>query len=187
MTLQELKRDVLALIEELNENSEFLTDDPDIQNKINTVINQIQLELARMKKITAFSTESVSAGEVFELNDLDDFYQLRLIKAKNDVGKDIGYDLVENMVIFEEDGEATFYYYKYPKLITSTTDEAVYKFELPQDALGIMPYGVAGDLLKSDVSAQYGAVYTQRYESMMQMLDPRYAMASVTVEGGVSI
>ena len=41
MTLLEMKKKVLALIEELNPNSEFLTDDPDIATKINEVINSI--------------------------------------------------------------------------------------------------------------------------------------------------
>ena len=50
-----------------------------------------------------------------------------------------------------------------------------------------MPYGVAGDLLKSDVSTQYGAIYSQRYETMLQRLDPRYSMDSFTIEGGISI
>ena len=35
MTLLEMKKKVLRLIEEINPNSELLTDDPDIANKIN--------------------------------------------------------------------------------------------------------------------------------------------------------
>jgi hypothetical protein len=58
---------------------------------------------------------------------------------------------------------------------------------LSQDALEILPYGVASDLLKSDVSTNYGAIYSQRYEIMLQRLDPRYSMASFTIEGGVNI
>ena len=50
-----------------------------------------------------------------------------------------------------------------------------------------MPYGVAADLLKSDVSTQYGAVYANRYEAMLQRLDPRNHMTSVYIEGGVSV
>jgi hypothetical protein len=53
--------------------------------------------------------------------------------------------------------------------------------------LEIMPFGVAGDLLKSDVSANYGSVYSARYNEMLQMLDPRYQMGSVYIEGGVNI
>jgi hypothetical protein len=186
MTLEEMIREVLALIEELNPNSEYLTSDEDIQAKIHGVINQIQLELARMKKIPAYTTETVVAGQVFELNDLEEFYQIRLIRPKNAKGEDMSYELVENMVIFAEDGTADIFYYKYPKEITKDT-VGTYKFELSRDALGIMPYGVAGDLLKSDVSAQYGQVYSERYELMLNRLDPRYAMSSISFTGGVTI
>jgi hypothetical protein len=48
-----------------------------------------------------------------------------------------------------------------------------------------MPYGIAADLLKSDISAEYGSVYAQRYETLMQRLDPRYQMTTVFIEGGV--
>ena len=41
MTLKEMKMKVLALIEELNPDNPFLTEDPDIAAKINDVINQI--------------------------------------------------------------------------------------------------------------------------------------------------
>ena len=62
-----------------------------------------------------------------------------------------------------------------------------YEFELSADALEIMPYGVAADLLKSDVSNNYGQIYSQRYESMLQRLDPRYSMGSIYIEGGLDI
>ena len=54
MTLLEMKTKVLGLIEELNPESENLTDDPDIETKINDVINQVMFELARMKKIPRY-------------------------------------------------------------------------------------------------------------------------------------
>ena len=50
--------------------------------------------------------------------------------------------------------------------------------------LEIMPYGIAADLLKSDVSAEYGNVYANRYEAMKNQLDPRFQMSSIHVEGG---
>ena len=74
-------------------------------------------------------------------------------------------------------------------LIVSETleEDNAYEFELSPDALEIMPYGIAGDLLKSDVSAEYGRVYTEQYAAMMAQLDPRYMMGSIYIEGGVSI
>ena len=54
MKLNEMKKKVLGLIEELNPNNSVLTDDPDIATKINDVINQIMFELARLKKIPKY-------------------------------------------------------------------------------------------------------------------------------------
>ena len=52
MTLLDIKKKTLQLIEEISDN-EDLTNDPDIKAKLNSVINQVQFELARMKKIPA--------------------------------------------------------------------------------------------------------------------------------------
>lgn len=185
MTLKDIKKKVLSLIEELNPNSELLTDDPDIAAKINYVVNQVQFELARMKKIPANTTVTVKADEMLDLNSVDDFYQLRLLRYKNEAGEQAEYELIDNLLTFPESGTAIIYYYKFPKEITSDTPDT-YTFELTKDSLEILPYGVAADLLKSDVSAQYGAIYSQRYETMLQRLDPRYAMDSIYIEGGVN-
>lgn len=179
MTLLEIKKKVLQLIEEISNNAN-LTDDPDIKAKLNSVINMVQFELARMKKIPAYVQREVKAGEVVDMNTLENFYQLRLIRFTGD------YDLMENLAIFPEDGTADIYYYRYPVAITDSTPDT-YEFELSLDALEILPFGVAGDLLKSDVSAQYGAIYSQRYETMLQRLDSRYSMGGISFEGGVDV
>jgi hypothetical protein len=74
----------------------------------------------------------------------------------------------------------------FPERITANTNDS-YEFELSNDVLEIMPYGIAGDLLKSDVSAEYGTIYATRYESMKQMLDPRYSLGIFTIEGGYEV
>lgn len=186
MTLKEMKKKVLQLIEEIDENNEKLTSDPDIAAKLNSVINQVQFELARMKKIPASTTEDVTSDEIFDMNNLDNFYQLRLLRFKNTSGEDATFEVVDNMVIFSEDGTATIFYYKYPESITDETKDN-YEFELSQDCLEILPYGVAADLLKTDVSTNYGKIYAERYETMLQRLDPRYSMGSISIEGGVDI
>ena len=178
MTLQEMKKQVLKLIEEINPESELLTDDPDIANKINVVINLIQNELSRIKKIPAREEVKVKEGQLEEISDLvSNFYQLNLIR-------DIKHNIYNSTIEFLETGTAKIYYYKYPKQITEETDETTYKFELSTDALGIMPYGVAGDLLKSDISANYGQIYSNRYEQMKQQLDPRSHTGSIYIESG---
>ena len=93
----------------------------------------------------------------------------------------------ENLVTFEEDGEAKVKYYKYPTIIDSETDDDTYEFELSQDVLEIMPLGIAADLLKSDVSAQYGRVYEQAYKDALNMLDTRTTEGSVEIKGGLNV
>ena len=180
MTLGEMKEKVYSLIEEYSEDAEDLTEDEDLALKMNHVINQIQNELARYKKIPKSTTLSVQEGQEIALTDIDkDIYQLGIIRG-------VEYDTMNDLVTFNEDGIAKIYYYKYPKQITNETDDD-YKFELSTDVLEIMPYGVAGDLLKSDVSSQYGAIYEARYRELKGMLDNRYGMSAVELTGGFKV
>jgi len=179
MTLGDMKQKVFRLIEEINEENKDLTDDPDFKNKINDVIDQIQHELARIKKISAMEIVNVTEGETFELTDLDNFYQLNKIRG-------VEYSDFGNFVEFEETGEAKFYYYKYPKKINHKSNDNM-KLEISEDAQEIMPYGVAADLLKSDVSNQYGTIYANRYAELKQGLDPRYSENYCSIEGGTDM
>lgn len=187
MTLLEMKKKVLALIEELNPNSELLTDDPDISTKINDVINQVLFELCRMKKIPKYVEMKVNAGDVIEFADIEkecgyEVYQINLVGGVNYAPKANG-----TILKILESGTAEIDCYVYPERITDTTKDKAYEFEVSNDVLEIMPYGVAADLLKSDVSTEYGSIYATRYETMVQRLDPRYAMTSVYIDGGVDV
>ena len=184
MTLLDMKKKILKMIEEISSDPAEITDDPDIEAKLNDVINQVMFELARMKKIPAKETEKVKAGD-YELTDLPDFYQLERIRFTDEKGESAEVFVFGNTAEFSTDGTAIFNYYKYPKRITEGTDDTKYKFELSDDALEIMPYGVAADLLKSDVSAEYGQVYAQRYETMLARLDSRTFTGSIFIEGGL--
>lgn len=184
MNLKEMKLKVLGLIEEISPNNPNLTEDPDIAAKHNDVINQIMFELARIKKIPKYVEMEVSAGDVVDFSDIArecgyEVFQVNLFGGVSNVPKASG-----TVYKIRESGTAEIDVSVYPERITSTTKDT-YEFELSEDALEIMPYGVAADLLKSDVSAEYGSIYATRYESMKQMLDPRYAMPSITIEGGV--
>ena len=180
MTLEEMKYKVYAMIEEYNEDEDELTDDSDYATKMNSVINQIQNELSRLKKLPEYKSMEVTEGQIITLNSIDsNIYQLNVIK-------DVDYELIGDSVLFKEDGTARIYYYRYPKQITQDTPDT-YKFELSDDVLEIMPYGVAGDLLKSDVSNQYGQIYSQRYAELKSQLDPRYSLGSIYIEGGIDV
>ena len=186
MTLLEMKKKVLGLIEELNPNSEYLTDDPDISTKINDVINQILFELARIKKIPKYVEMEVSDGDVISFENIKNKCGHNVYQIGTVCG--VKYSTKANGTILKilESGTAEIDCFVYPETITSNTANS-YEFELSQDALEIMPYGVAADLLKSDISTEYGSIYANRYASMLQQLDPRYQMTSIYIEGGVDI
>ena len=184
MTLNEMKKKYLALIEELNPLSDQLTDDPDISAKQNEVINQIMFELARMKKIPKYVEMEVTEGQVLEFADIEavcgyEVYQIDLVSGVRYAPKASG-----TVLKFKDSGTAEIDVFVYPERITEKT-KGSYEFELTPDVLEIMPYGIAADLLKSDVSSEYGSIYATRYETMMQRLDPRHSMNTIYIEGGV--
>lgn len=187
MNLYEMKTKVYSMIEELNPESEYLTDDPDLKAKVNEVTNQVLFELARMKKIPRYVEIEVSEGDVLEFADIEkkcgnEVYQIALVG-----GVECAYKANGTVLKMLESGTAEIDVYVYPERIGEKTKDKAYEFELTADALEIMPYGIAADLLRSDVSAEYGRVYAERYETMLQRLDSRYAMTSVYIEGGCSL
>ena len=187
MNLAEMTQKTLALIEELNPDSEYLTDDPDIAMKRNHVINQVMFELVRIKKIPKYVEMDVTEGDIITFADIEkecgyEVYQLGTVGGVRYSPKASG-----TVLKILESGTAEIECYVYPERITDKTKDKAYEFELSSDLLEIMPYGVAADLLKSDVSAEYGSVYATRYESMLQRLDPRYQATTIYIDGGYSI
>lgn len=186
MTLHEMKKKVLSLIEELNPQSPYLTDDADIAAKLNGVINQILFELARFKKIPKYCEVTVSAGDTLDFEALEkicgyEVYQIDQVRGVRYAAKANG-----TVLKMLESGTAEIDLFVYPERITEKT-KGSYEFELSSDALEIMPYGIAGDLLKSDVSSDYGNLYAARYQQMLQMLDHRYQLPTFLIEGGVDV
>lgn len=185
MTLNEMDKKVLSLIEELNPDNEYLTEDPDIQAKKRYVTNQILFEMARTKKIPKYFEMEVEKGDIVDFADFAKKcgYEIFQVKKVAGVKNDSKADGTVYKIL--ESGTLEVECYVYPERITENT-KGNYEFELSEDALEVMPYGIAADLLKSDVSAEYGNIYATRYEDMKEMLDPRYQVGSVYIEGGVN-
>ena len=180
MTLEEMKIKIYSMIEEYSEGADNLTEDEDFALKINSVINQIQNEICRIKKLPAYVTKEVEEGQELLFTDIaKDIYQLNIVKG-------VDTDTLSDRIICNETGTAQIYYYKYPEQIDIETDDD-FEIKLSIDVLEIIPYGVAGDLLKSDVSSQYGTIYSARYKELLQQLDPRYNANSVYIDGGVTV
>lgn len=187
MILKEMHKKTLALIEEIVENPEdptltTLTNDPDIESKLNYVINQIQYELSRIKKIPAYKELKVNKGDLIYFKDIDNINEVYQI----DIVKGVKHEYKANGTIIKvlEDGVAEIEYYKYPVRIDENTQNT-YEFELSSDVLECMAYGVASDVLKSDVSNAYGNIYAERYEKMKQQLDSRYNMGMIEIGAGI--
>ena len=186
ITLKEVKRKTLGLIEELNPESVYLTDDPDIAAKFNDVANQVMFELARIKKIPKYIEIDVTEGDILSFEDIErecgyEVYQLGTVCG-------VKHSLKANGTVLKilESGRAEIDVFVYPERITDMTKDN-YELELSSDVLEIMPYGIAADLLKSDASSDYGNIYASRYEALKNMLDPRYRTTSIYFEGGVNI
>lgn len=181
MTLEEYKKVVYSVIEEYSEDEDDLTEDEDLATKMNSCINIMLSEMSRFKKIDAYTTIEVNKGDNLTFKEIaKDMYQLNLIRG-------VDYYPVQNRVIFEESGKAEVYYYKYPNKIEEDTEDTEYIFELDDDALNVMAYGVAGLLKAEDIASNYGRIYTDLYREKLQQLDPRKTMPVVTISGGVDI
>ena len=179
-TLGDMKKRVLSLIEEINPQSQYLTDDEDIRAKINYVIDEKQHELARIKKIAAQTTLSCEVDTTYDLyEEIEDLYQLKSMRG-------IEYERFDNFVKSLEDGVLEINYYKYPEMITTDTPDS-HELEISTDAFEIMPFGVAADLLKSDVSSQYGQVYANAYREALNMLDVKFNSNNVTIKNGIRL
>lgn len=181
ITLGEVKQRVFRLIEEIDtDDDKDYTNDIDYKEKINMVINQVLNELFSVRKKLNKEELEVEENQEYILDEeLSDFYLLNKITGVN-------YDILENYVTFKEKGKAQIYYYTYPKQITQETPND-YKFNLDYPVIEALVVGAAWMTLASDVSSNYGAVYANRYQELKQQLDPRFARATYTIEGGVDI
>lgn len=179
-------RKILALIEEYVPESDNLTEDPDIAAKLYGVINQVMYELCRMKKIPAYVEMPAVKGQIITMPEISALCGSKVYQI--DVVRGVPYEYRAGGTVLKVlgDGTAEIDCFVYPNRIYAETPDD-YELELSDDALEILPYGVAADLLKNDKSMEYGTVYATTYEKMLQRLDPRNLMPSAYIDGGVNI
>lgn len=197
MKLKEMKTKTFSLIEEYYPNQNKLAEDEDVINKINGVINQVQLDLMKYRKIDSKEEIELTSNDsnIVELNEiLNDCYQIKSIYFDEEVNytmpNDVTLILPKNWT-----GKFTIYYYKYPKLVKTIFDsdedyikeDENYEFELDNILLEIMPYGIAADLLKMDMISSYGKYFYERYLEMKNGIDSRKRSGSIIIEGGIDV
>lgn len=197
MTLKEMKIKTFSLIEEYYPEQKGLAEDEDVLNKINGVINQIQMDLMPYRKISAsieIDIDETDDREVNLLNYIEDCYQINKIYFDDD----IDYEMIDDTtILLPTDYIGTFkvYYYKYPELVKvefKSEDESEkydksFEFELDKVLLEIMPYGIAADLLKMDMISNYGSYFYNRYMEKKQNIDSRKSSGSIRITGGYDI
>lgn len=186
-TLGDIKESTLTLIEEYNPDiAKNFTDDEDLGIKMNGSVNRVMYELCRIKKIPKYiKLENVSAGDVVDFGQLARKCGYEIYQVSRITG--VQYEPRADGTIFKmlEDGTAEIDVYVYPDAITKKTNNS-YELELSADVLEIMPYGVAADILSTDVSSNYKE-FKQRYETMLSRLDTRNKIPTVQFVGGYKI
>lgn len=203
MTLKEMKVKTFSLIEEYYPEKANLAEDSDVLNKINGVVNQIQLDLMKCRKLNGSYEVTINKEDSKTINLkelLDDFYQLNKVEFESDIEYKMPND--ETIILPEDyEGTLTIYYYKYPTLVEvlfeDSTKETIeqdkldededYEFELDLDLLEAMPYGIAKDLLKMDMISNYGKYFQEEYERLKSQIDPRRNNASIMISGGIDV
>lgn len=194
MTLKEMKIKTFSLIEEYYPELKGFAEDEDVLNKINGVVNQIQMDLMTHRKINSYKTFNITKEDYHTINlknKINDLYQIRSISLED-------YNMPnEDILVLPDDFEGSFnvYYYKYPTLVEVTFDtekerleeDEDYEFELEPVLLEIMPYGIASDLLKMDMISNYGKYFYERYLEMKNKIDPRRTSGTIRITGGANV
>jgi hypothetical protein len=119
MTLKDMKIKTFSLIEEYYPEETGLAEDEDVLNKINGVVNQIQLDLMKYRKINATHTKNIdseTSKTILINSEINDLYQLNKIVLDPLVEYSMPDD---NTLVLPDDYEGTLkvYYYKYPTLV----------------------------------------------------------------------
>lgn len=180
ITLGELKKKVYEVIEEYSSDSTDFTDDSDYQAKFNTCANVVQNELAKITDKIIKEIMKVNEGDEIVLS--EDLERFRLLKKITGVD----FDIEDDYVTFKETGTAIIYYYQTKKQIKEDTDDN-FKLDFDDQTIDCMVYGVASDILKNDVSSNYGAYFTSRYNELKQQLDPRSYQGTFKIVGGINV
>lgn len=197
MTLKEMKQKTFSLIEEYYPEQKGLAEDEDVLNKINGVVNQIQMDLMKYRKIDASKEIIINKEDkkIINISEvLNDCYQLKSFVFSENIEYETPND--DTLILPEDfEGKFTIYYFRYPKLVQiSFNDEEESKkydeefnFDLDLILLEIMPYGIAADLLKMDMISSYGRYFYERYMEMKNNIDSRKSGGLIKIEGGIDV
>lgn len=199
MTLKEMKIKVFSLIEEYYPELSGMAEDEDVLNKINGVVNSIQMDLMKYRKIPANTEIEIkeNSNRIITLSEeISDLYQVNkivLVPEEGITNKDFTMFDDDNIEINDEFiGTVKIFYYKYPKMAKVDFEEGEdkdlydenFKFDIDLAIQEVMPYGIARDLLRLDMISVYGTYFERTYNELKSQLDPRRTAGIITITGG---
>ena len=201
MTLKEMKIKAFSLIEEYYPEASGLAEDEDVLNKVNGVVNSIQLDLMKYRRIpanTEIEIKENSSKTISLSEEISDIYQLNKIILVSEDGFSKDFSMIdEDLIELDKDfiGTVKIYYYKYPKMVKIDFDEDEdqdeydknFKFDVDLIVQEIMPYGIARDILRLDMISNYGTYFERTYNEMKQQLDSRKTAGIINIYGGEDI
>lgn len=172
MNLGQLKKYAVKLIDEYSNNID-LTDDGDIKSKLNDLFNIAQIEVSQIKKIQRIKNFEIKEKTTEEYNTVNlpsSFMQLNKLRYFSSNNTILRYYIQPGKLKIHKDnlGKFELEYYAFPDTITEETEDD-YELELDIDAQMVLPYYVASDILKSDVSANYTA-FEAKYNAKIEVL-----------------
>ena len=202
MTLKDMKIKVFSLIEEYYPELSGMAEDEDVLNKINGVINSIQVDLMKYRKLPAnYTIEIDDENEnIISLSEkIENIYQLnKVILEPENTSMSKEYKMIDDDTLeIDPDfrGNIKVYYYKLPAICQLTFEndaardayDASFEFDIDLPLLEVMPYGVARDLLRLDMISSYGSYFEKTYNELKAQLDSRRTRGFITFVGGEDI
>ena len=202
MTLKDMKIKVFSLIEEYYPELSGLAEDEDVLNKFNGIVNSIQVDLMKYRKIPANQTIEIDEPDenIITLSTaISDIYQLnKVILKPNDESMNVEYEFIDDDTLEidpEFRGNITVYYYKLPAIcqleFTSEQEREAYdeefEFDIDLPLLEVMPYGVARDILRLDMISVYGTYFERTYNELKAQIDSRRTKGMIYATGGEDI
>lgn len=188
MTLGQNKKIMLSLVQDYAPENALLTEDTDMQETMNLLYSVAYFNMAQLKKIRKSEevVRLVGTSEHYTEYDMPtDLYQLEMVLAldkETNKPTNADYYTVNNKLYINDLSEAKYIvkYFAYPTEITEETSDD-FELEIDLDVQHLLPYEVAGDILKADPSANYVA-FENKYINKKNSIDIRTEMPTMTID-----
>lgn len=191
MTVLDVKKQFLSLIDEYAPENNKFTEDEDADIKFKTLLGLAYQAMANRKPIckTKNLNHEYTGENIYKEYSLPTMKQLRGIIAQDQNNKIVSgdyYFVGEKKIFINQNSNATYTveYFVEPEVINDETDDE-FELEIAQDAQFFLAYKVADDILKTDPSANYSA-FANEYQRLLQDFDVRTKGIMVEIEEGES-